>query len=88
MIKIAALTAAVFLIAWAVSLVVAYKAGRKAQGMSDSGVQAKLHRDMVRFIRNAVDGTGLDSDYWASLSPKTLEQGEALIERYRSSTNR
>ena len=88
MFKVAALTAAFLLIAVVASVVIAYKAGRKAQALSDSGVQAKLHRDMARFIKNTVDGTGLDTEYWASLSPRTLEQGEALLDRYKHSTNR
>lgn len=88
MIKVAALTAAAFLIAWAISVVAAYKAGKHAQQASESGVQDRLHRDMIRFINNAVNGTGLDSELWASLSPQAVKQGEELIERYRHSVGR
>jgi hypothetical protein len=85
MIKVAALTAAAFLILIAVALVVAYKMGRTAERMSRGGVQDKLYRDMAAFINTTVNATSLDTDYWVSLSPKKLEQAEELITRYRNS---
>lgn len=88
MIKIAALTGAALLIVWAITLVVAYKAGKKARELSSEGVQESLYRDMARYINNVVNGTSLDSDFWASLSPTTLEQGEKLIARFKSIVNR
>ena len=85
MVKIAALTAAVLLIAWVASLVLAYKAGKKAKELSQDGVQHAVYRDMARWIGNTVNGTGLDSEYWASLSPKSTQKGEELLARYRKS---
>jgi hypothetical protein len=88
MVKIAAITGAALLILWVVSLVIAYKAGKKARELSSEGVEESLYRDMARYINNVVNGTSLDSDFWASLSPKTLEQGEKLVARFKSIVNR
>lgn len=88
MVKIAAITAAALLIVWAISLVIAFKAGKKARELSSEGVQESLYRDMARYINNVVTGTSLDSEFWASLSPKTLKQGEDLVARFKSVVNR
>lgn len=88
MIKIAAITAALLLIALAVAFVLVYKAGKAAgrrELESTTGVRDRLYREMASFITNAVNGTSLDSDYWASLSPKTLKRGEEIISDYRRS---
>jgi hypothetical protein len=83
MIKIAAITAAGLLIAGAIVVLIAYRAGKAAERMSRPGVEAKLHRDMARFINGAVNGTSLDSDFWSSLSPEALKEAEELLARYR-----
>lgn len=88
MVKIAAITAAALLILWVVTVVVAYKAGRKAQELSSDGIQESLYRDMARYINNVVNGTSLDTEFWASLSPTTLEEGERLVARFKSIVNR
>lgn len=88
MVKIAAITAAALLILWVVTVVVAYKAGRKAQELSSDGIQESLYRDMARYINTVVNGTSLDTEFWASLSPKTLQEGERLVARFKSIVNR
>lgn len=88
MVRIAAITAAALLILWVVTVVVAYKAGRKAQQLSSDGVQESLYRDMARYINNVVNGTSLDTEFWASLSPRTLQEGEKLVARFKSIVNR
>jgi hypothetical protein len=88
MIKIAALTAAVFLIAWAITLVIAFKTGRKVESRSPAAMQFRLYRDMAEFINRAVNGTSLDGDYWSSMSPETLKRAGDLLDRYQHFTNR
>jgi hypothetical protein len=88
MIKVAAITAALLLIALAAGFVLAYKAGKAAGRRElerDTGVRDRLYREMARFITDTVNGTSLDSEYWASLSPKSLERGEQIVAQYRRS---
>ncbi len=88
MIKVAAITAALLLIGLAVALVLVYKAGKAAGRRElerDSGVRDRLYRQMASFISDTVNATSLDSDYWASLSPKSLQRGEEIVAQYRRS---
>lgn len=85
MFKVAAITAAILLLLVAALLVAAFKAGRAAERRSASGVQYKLHQDMVKFVHNMVGGTSLDTDYWSNMSPKATQEAEQLLQRYRKS---
>lgn len=85
MFKVAALTAAAMLVFVVTAIVLAFKAGRAAERATRAGQDNQLHRDMARFVNSTLGGTALDTDYWASLSPKKAEEAEGLIRRYKRS---
>lgn len=91
MIRVAAVTAAFFIIFLAAAFFLVYRVGKRAGEKAyqvQTGVRQDLYRQMAAFINDAVNGTSLDTDYVTSLSPKNLERGLEILSDYRRSIGR